>query len=870
QLLDVHETSTTLFISTKQQFCIWAVCLICFHVAHNASLAPSVSSQTLKRILQHSYSSLGMINRSRSTRLDSYVQQVNKNGYVGPVELLPPPRDHVVSGKKPRDPLQNDTLKLLSSLALQLKTLVVSNDANTMRHHASTFHTLNNHVSKTDRLLEWEDNLETAAVSDRDDRTSTLYFILVNAVSCMSTNLMQIKGADEIKVICRSIVFECAKYDIGYFIAEELTPPEYFVATYCFALRNIVFAVCRGANLNELWEKQPLNVFLTKLFGFIQQKKVMSTTGLSVGQEFSLELLWGMLMISKGKETWFLQDVDNDMPLQALAPVNFTSAAEISTGKTPPAVDRTKLKMLVDCASSQDVVVAEYACASLAIFMQNPDTALFFMCEFGFSRALMLLQQYRNKSPSKSPQYRKANSIVLTRIDVDAKKYVREVAGASAMYAEGFRLNRDGRAFVQLVRFVANCIRIVAKDSSISTDYISTSEKVTKDTFVVLLHRATDPAVLVQVLRGLRSLISVSSPANFDSYFTRHDFDHLHKMCLDGSYTSPVQAMALKCTRLLLNKYTTSIPLCRLMFDDRGKVIELFDHHYLRVKVQAVHLMLDLALIYINPVQMRLLADDFNTPQAKAALSAMLSEFSAILQDPIQKEAGQVLMDILIRLIIQLDLLSFVHDDYIVDAICNMIQAVTSKSNHLLLPGQETHQDNHMIKPLRPMLCTSLAKVICKGGNAKWFLKPDRLDVVVAVLGQDSTHTELLDVVCILLTLCKEESAIATYLGTHSSHAIRHICYVLGSFYELQMVNVVEVEKGTIDVQDSSPRPPRPTHDDRNTPSCDESDTHISLEVGMLKKCRTMKKRLLLKVYFQKTEELKISRHMYKIYKYVR
>ncbi|ETW10133.1 hypothetical protein H310_00505 [Aphanomyces invadans] len=848
RLLDVHECSTTLYISTKQQYCIWAVSLLCSHVVHNSSLSPYLTSQTLKRILQHSYSSLGMINRSRSTRLDHYVQQINKNGFIGPVE---PPREQVsMVGKKKE--IGNDTQNLMSSLNLQLKMLFDSNDFNTLRR-GSSFHTLNK-VTKGDRLLEWEENLETA-VSDRDDRTSTLYFILMNAVSCMTTNLIQIKGSDEIKVICRSIV--------GYFIAEELNPPEYFVATYCFALRNIVFAVCRQSNLNELWEKQTLNVFLKKLFGFIQQKRV-STTGVCVGQEFSVELLWGLLMITKGKETWFLYGDEVAVPMQATPLVAYSSPTpEISAKSTPQPLDRVKLKTLVECAGSQDLVVAEYACASLAILMQNHETALYFMTEFGFSRALMLVQQFRNKSQPKSPQYRKANPLVLPRIDLEGKWYSRELYGSHSMYDEGLRLNREGRAFVQLVRFVANSIRIVSKDITISNDYITTSEKVIKDTFVLLLHRASEPFVLVEVLRGLRSLIKLSSTTNFDCYFNRSDFDHLRNMCFDSSYTPPVQAMALKCSRLLLSKYTTTIPLCRMMFDERGKVVTLLDHSNLRVRVQAIHLMLEIAMTYINPVQMRLIADDFNTPTAKNALSAMLNEFSIVLQDPKRKEAGQGLMDILIRLIIQLDLLSFVNDDCIIDAICNMIHAVTGEAQ---LHGQDHHVEEYARKPLRPMLCTSLAKVICKGGNAKWFLKAERLDALVAVLGQDSTLTELIDLVCILFTICKEESAIALYLGKHSSHAILHICHVLGGFYELQMVNCVESEKGSIDIDEQSPR--APTVENQHDVSQEIDGAIASLEVGMLKKFRTMKKRLLLKVYFQKTEELKISRHMYKIYKY--
>ncbi|RHY35430.1 hypothetical protein DYB32_000095 [Aphanomyces invadans] len=754
RLLDVHECSTTLYISTKQQYCIWAVSLLCSHVVHNSSLSPYLTSQTLKRILQHSYSSLGMINRSRSTRLDHYVQQINKNGFIGPVE---PPREQVsMVGKKKE--IGNDTQNLMSSLNLQLKMLFDSNDFNTLRR-GSSFHTLNK-VTKGDRLLEWEENLETA-VSDRDDRTSTLYFILMNAVSCMTTNLIQIKGSDEIKVICRSIV--------GYFIAEELNPPEYFVATYCFALRNIVFAVCRQSNLNELWEKQTLNVFLKKLFGFIQQKRV-STTGVCVG-----------------KETWFLYGDEVAVPMQATPLVAYSSPTpEISAKSTPQPLDRVKLKTLVECAGSQDLVVAEYACASLAILMQNHETALYFMTEFGFSRALMLVQQFRNKSQPKSPQYRKANPLVLPRIDLEGKWYSRD-------------------------------------------------------------------------------LIKLSSTTNFDCYFNRSDFDHLRNMCFDSSYTPPVQAMALKCSRLLLSKYTTTIPLCRMMFDERGKVVTLLDHSNLRVRVQAIHLMLEIAMTYINPVQMRLIADDFNTPTAKNALSAMLNEFSIVLQDPKRKEAGQGLMDILIRLIIQLDLLSFVNDDCIIDAICNMIHAVTGEAQ---LHGQDHHVEEYAMKPLRPMLCTSLAKVICKGGNAKWFLKAERLDALVAVLGQDSTLTELIDLVCILFTICKEESAIALYLGKHSSHAILHICHVLGGFYELQMVNCVESEKGSIDIDEQSPR--APTVENQHDVSQEIDGAIASLEVGMLKKFRTMKKRLLLKVYFQKTEELKISRHMYKIYKYVR
>ncbi|KAF0719013.1 Aste57867_1333 [Aphanomyces stellatus] len=620
----------------------------------------------------------------------------------------------------------------------------------------------------------------------------------------------------------------------GYFIAEELTPPEYFVATYCFALRNIIFAVCRQSSLNELWEKQTLNVFLKKLYGFIQQKKTSNTV--SVGQEYSLELLWGMLLISKEKEPWFLQMDES----------SGASPLTVQSGITPTVLDENtfdgvKLKLLVDCANSQDYIVAEYACASLAIFMTNRDTASFFISEFSFSRSLMLIQQARSKSPQKSPQHKSQHQIIHNTGDKSSNK---DVYGSQLMYDENYRQNREIRAFVQLIHFVANCIRIVAKCPSLPNEYITTSEKVTKETFVALLTQCHDPPVLVQVLRGLRRLVTLSPTSGFDSYFNRPDFEHLYRMCFDDTLTCSVQSMALKCCRLLIKKYTTNIPLGRMMFDGRDKVIALLHSSSLKMKTQAVYMMLELAMIYILPEQLRQIADSFNTAETKGILIAMLSEFGAWLQDPNRKLQGQMLMDILIRLIIQLDLLSFVQDDFIVDAICKMIQAVTCESS---IGIQENHETFHAGMPLRPMLCTSLAKVICKGGNSKWFLKTERLDIIVAVLGQDSTLTE-------------EESAIALYLGNYESQAIKHICHVLGSFYELQMMNTVASEKGSFDVDESVL--PEVVKRKRS----DDLDPTVSVDI--LKKFRAIRKKQLVKVFFSKTEELKISRHLHKVYKY--
>ncbi|OQR98493.1 hypothetical protein ACHHYP_08656 [Achlya hypogyna] len=826
KLLDLHESVSLPYVSTRQQLCIWATALLCAHVALDGSLAANVSAQTMKRVLQHSYSSIVRINRSRSNAFESYVNNINRAGTVG---LFEPAAG---SGKR-----GHELTKTLTSLKAKLKAIEADPANLTARDAPAPV------LSKQEQLLEWEDKLE-ANVGDRDDRTSTVYFILMDALSSMTSSVGAIRDSDEVKVVAQSIV--------GYFIAEELTPPEYFVAAYCFALKNIVFAAFRASSLNEIWEQATLSLFLRKLFGFVCTKK-SATMSISLGQEFALELLWGLVLVSRGKEAWFLKD-DSDAPpptpvVPLKASISVLTKALVDDAARPPPLDAAKLKVLGDAAGSADPVVCEYACAVLATLVADPYVARFFFVEIGYNKLLTMVQQQRNKGSTRHLH-------VFHDADVlDESALARQVGGANLLYDAKYKLNREVRGLLQLLRLVATCIRIVAKTDTLSSDFITKSEKPTKDNFVSLLHHLPEPPALVQVLRGVRYLIPLAATQTFDAYFTRAEFERLYKLCLDPTTSESVQIKALKCARYLLRKYAINTCLARMLYDGRLHLVLLFGHIHIELQIEAVYMLFEVAMIYINKKQRRALAATFETPETRPILATLFAKFDELVHDDATKSSAQLLMDILIRLIIQLDLLNSVNDDFLVEAICHMIETISpdGQANDGAEAGQVL-----MHTPLRPMLCAALAKLVCKGHKAPWFLRTSRLDTIVKILSQESTLGELMDLACILLTLAREEAAIAAYLGTAASQAIKHVCHVLGSFYELQMVNSGPTAQATEDMDDEG----------KEELLEDEGEVATSADMAQYRKFRTVKQRLLLKIFFPKTEELKVSRHLHQIYKY--
>ena len=132
-------------------------------------------------------------------------------------------------------------------------------------------------------------------------------------------------------------------------------------------------------------------------------------------------------------------------------------------------------------------------------------------------------------------------------------------------------------------------------------------------------------------------------------------------------------------------------------------------------------------------------------------------------------------------------------------------------------------------------------------------------------LGKDSSMSELLDVACILITLCEEDIAIAKYLGTAESGGIKRICLVLGSFYELQMLNTGQNGALSSQSTDTSNLLVAQLEHTNNT----ALDANETIEDERLQKFRRIKNRLILKIFFPKTEELKISRHLHKVYRVV-
>ncbi|EQC27841.1 hypothetical protein SDRG_14423 [Saprolegnia diclina VS20] len=829
KVLDLHETVSTPFISTKQQLCIWIAALLCTHISLHGAAASFVSDQTMRRVLKHSYASIARINRSRSNGFDVYVGLVNRQGAIDVFE--PPP----VAGKRP----VHDMTRVLTSLRLQM--VAIETDPGSARDD----------VSKQDHLLEWEENLE-ASIGDRDDRTSTLYFILMCALSCMTSSVGAIKESREVTVVAQSIA--------GYFIAEELTPPEYFVATYCFALKNIVFAAFRAASLNEIWEQQTLMQFLKKLFGFVHAKKPAANL-ISLGQQFALELFWGLVLISKGKEAWFLKEDLSDAPPQPLviAPlktsISVLTRALVDDGSKPVALSCAKLKVLGDAAASTDPIVAEYACAVLATLIEDANIARFFLTEIGYNKLLIMVQQQRDKASTRHLRLAEDGDDELgPDPTVDNSEETRQVGGANLLYDVKHKASREMRALLQLLRLIAVCIRVVAKTESIENDAITKFEKRTKDNFVSLLHELKDPPVLVQVLCGIRHLIPLAPTHNFDVYFERPEFDRLYHLCLDPTTSETVQIKALRCARFLLRKYAINTCLARMLFDGRMPVVLLFGHIHIKLQIEAVYLLFEISMIYINKKQRRALAQTFDAPETRPILAGLFTKFELLMQDEASKAHAQLLMDILIRLIIQLDLLNCVNDDFLVEAICHMIATISPDTK-----ATTTDQPN-LHTPLRPMLCAALAKLVCKGDSAPHFLQLSRIDTIVKILSQESTLGELMDLACILLTLASQEAAIAAYLGTSAPQAIKHICHVLGSFYELQMVNSGPAAQAAYDDED----------DDVSSAEVLDEDENDATTPGtsQYRKFRTVKQRLLLKIFFPKTEELKVSRHLHQIYKY--
>ncbi|KDO31475.1 hypothetical protein SPRG_04090 [Saprolegnia parasitica CBS 223.65] len=831
KVLDLHETVSTSFISTKQQLCIWVAALLCTHISLHCAAASYVSDQTMRRVLKHSYASIARINRSRSNGFDAYVGRVNRQGTIDVFE--PPP----VAGKRP----MHDMTRVLTSLRSKMQA--IETDPGSARDD----------ISKQDHLLEWEENLE-AGIADRDDRTSTLYSILMCALSCMTSSVGAVKESREVIVVAQSIT--------GYFIAEELTPPEYIVATYCFALKNIVFAAFRAASLNEIWEQQTLMQFLKKLFGFVQAKKPAANT-ISLGQQFALELLWGLVLISKGKEAWFLKEDFSDAPQLPLviAPlktsISVLTRALVDDGTKPPPLSCAKLKVLGDAAASTDPIVAEYTCAVLATLIEDPNIAQFFLTEIGYNKLLIMVQQQQNKASTRHLRLLEdGNEELDPDPTVDNSEATRQVSGANLLYDAKHKASREMRALLQLLRLIAVCIRVVAKTEAIENDAITKFEKRTKDTFVSLLHQMKDPPVLVQVLNGIRHLIPLAPTHNFDVYFERPDFDRVYHLCLDPTTSEKVQVAALRCARFLLRKYAINTCLARMLFDARMPVVLLFGHIHIKIQIEAVYLLFEISMIYVNKKQRRALALIFDAPETRPILAGLFTKFELLMQSKASKAHAQLLMDILIRLIIQLDLLNCVNDDFLVEAICHMIETISLDTK----PTQTVDQPN-LHTPLRPMLCAALAKLVSKGDSASHFLQLSRIDTIVKILSQESTLGELMDLACILLTLASQETAIAAYLGTSAPQAIKHIGHVLGSFYELQMVNSGSDARAAYDDDGDDVSKAEVLDEDENDASTSGTSEY--------RKFRTVKHRLLLKIFFPKTEELKVSRHLHQIYKYV-
>ncbi|KAG9414091.1 hypothetical protein AC1031_013299 [Aphanomyces cochlioides] len=178
KLLNLHESFTTLHISTIQQYCIWATCLICAQTIWDSSLCVHLSDHTVKRILQHSYSSLGMINRSRSSRLEVYVQRMNKTGNSNLNDHLSERTPNVLKDKNSHQGFKKVLLTLRAHLKSQLE-IKASSDI------TDAFQESRQKSRYEDYLVEWVETLESIT-NERDDLTSTLYFILIDVISCMT------------------------------------------------------------------------------------------------------------------------------------------------------------------------------------------------------------------------------------------------------------------------------------------------------------------------------------------------------------------------------------------------------------------------------------------------------------------------------------------------------------------------------------------------------------------------------------------------------------------------------------------------------------------------------------------------------------
>lgn len=343
------------------------------------------------------------------------------------------------------------------------------------------------------------------------------------------------------------------------------------------------------------------------------------------------------------------------------------------------------------------------------------------------------------------------------------------------------QLPRRDRELLQLCRLAHSCLVALHRSipSAVESMIPRTRSKVLclllDQDNVVLLHHVLLCIVVHLKARPSKCTELVESPT----------VDTIMSFALAATQPPALRATAFTCLRLMLldaKCLTKPFGLLEKLFDARRQLVTSLQDAHFEVQKQALILTVDFVFRLASEHLVQDVAAVFaESPANRAMLAALFTTLSA--QSAENQESGYVLQ-LLVRLVVRLDLVALTDPDLLVGAICTTLTQQTDSTF------------------LRPLLCNCLFQVAADAKHDRVFARVSRLGILIDLLDERLTLSELQSVGGLLVALATRHEGIRQYLQQSVSGCINKVSRVLETFFKVAVDGVAEAWEpaGTSDV----------------------------------------------------------------------
>ncbi|KAF1321923.1 hypothetical protein FI667_g11630, partial [Globisporangium splendens] len=568
-----------------------------------------------------------------------------------------------------------------------------------------------------------------------------------------------VEGDATVQSILASRVLCQVQMLLWRFIRDREYVAEHHMVLYVFALRNIVFALRFDSGaLNALSIYNDLT-FLKKVLLISRKKSSKLLSELASG------LLWALASAFESTDvvsSQFAVEFDDPDKLAAL------SAAPTPAGSLPTIPTTSGVIMLSENILAKLTSGGAIDCniGALSSLLQSKACGEIFLRRYGYPFVIKLIDSFQRAGISGT---RKASVVLAKEQQSDSRS---RSFGPGLVYGES--LPRRDKELIQLCHLAHCCLSAMLrfKSKAIGNMIPRTKSKVLPlldHENVLLLHQ-----ILLCLIVHLKA-----HPQKCTELIESSVVDIMIALMFDPAYAR-LQVTAFTCLRMILTDpkcLTKPYALGDKLFQVRREVVSCFlRSSSFEITEQA----LVLAVNLIFHLQDENLVHEFaaiftESLENQLLLADLFTRLST--QFAVNPKTGYVLQ-LLVRLVVQLDLTALTDTEQLVEAIC-------------LTPKAQTDTTF-----LRPTLCYCLLRIASEGDKAESFARKSRLHTIIDLLDERPTLGEFRNISELLIILARQHEGIRGFLSCSESGCIAKIGKVLGAFSEISSDSGVAAAAG--------------------------------------------------------------------------